>query len=298
MRNASNISDVWDAAAHTNPRHHRGFTLIELLIVLGIIAALVGLSVFVGKKVVDGGKEKQTKDTLIALEAIIASYASASDTGPVPPGTLRVPDPNSAGNFLVFPVVDGVVKDAMGMEFFSNSLGLFFIQCKDVKEAADLVKGLPAKTVRGFDSQDYSRLTNRTEHPLVGVFDAWGNPIRFVHPAFDGVLTDDRNGTSFDPAAFRSLSSELGTLPPNVTPAYRDFRRNHVVATSNPPSPGHAFPDSDGGVVVGQRPYVYSAGPDGKVGYLIEQGTNPPVIIADYNADNIYITVPKINRPK
>ena len=59
-----------------------------------------------------------------------------------------------------------------------------------------------------------------------------------------------------------------------------EIRRSNR-ATTGPPEPA----DADGGICPNNKPYFYSAGPDGLVGI----GPNDE----DYNADNVYIVQPR-----
>ncbi len=71
-------------------------------------------------------------------------------------------------------------------------------------------------------------------------------------------------------------------------------RRNHVGSgafdrTHNPPAAtADDWPDSDGGVMQGTRPYFYSAGPDGLVGVSPDADPATQNPYANFNTDNVY----------
>ena len=131
---------------------------------------------------------------------------------------------------------------------------------------------------------------------LPTVFDAWGRPIRYVHPAFSGTVTDDVSSTTPAPTASRTLQQHIGS-PGTATYQVQRIRRNDRVDLAA----GDAYPplttaqadlwvDSDGGICQNGRPYFYSAGEDGLVGLRKAAGTGETV--ADFNKDNVYTTVP------
>jgi hypothetical protein len=111
-------------------------------------------------------------------------------------------------------------------------------------------------------------------------FDPWGNPIRYVHPVFDGLLFGPDNDLT-DPDAEVRLVDDLRLLPPRDGTMWAIERIRRNAESDDPDESG----DSDGGICRGDHPYFYSAGPDGKVGYLVDANDK---VIADYNKDNVY----------
>jgi hypothetical protein len=114
------------------------------------------------------------------------------------------------------------------------------------------------------------------------IVDGWGQPIRYVHPAFHGNVYDDIAATNPNPATQRSTDQVLGALNSPQAYSIAQVRRNHVVTLNGSPA------DSDGGTCPGARPYFYSVGQDGLVG-LKMNGNN---VDANYNLDNVYTTQP------
>jgi hypothetical protein len=105
------------------------------------------------------------------------------------------------------------------------------------------------------------------------VFDAWGHPLRFVHPAFKGTIYGTRGSSGNSPDQPTDVSAVLGNAPPGTQYICAQIRRNKTTDGGGP--------DSDGGIPPTTRPYFYSAGPDG------DPSTQD---------DNIYIAKPKAQR--
>ena len=90
-------------------RERPGFTLIELLIVVGIIAVLMGIAIAVGMRVGDSGKNKSTKDLLLAMDAIQAA-AVAGNSGQILSPTMPDPRLKDQPTALWIPVDDARAK--------------------------------------------------------------------------------------------------------------------------------------------------------------------------------------------
>ena len=61
----------------------RGFTLIELMVVIGIISVLIGVSLAIGPRVLDGQRTAATKNVLASLDRMLDEVVDS--TGGVPP---------------------------------------------------------------------------------------------------------------------------------------------------------------------------------------------------------------------
>jgi prepilin-type N-terminal cleavage/methylation domain-containing protein/prepilin-type processing-associated H-X9-DG protein len=67
-------------------KHHRGFTLVELLVVIGIIAALIGILLPVLSGVASRGRDIQCQSNLRTIVQLCMTYA-AENKGQLPYGT-------------------------------------------------------------------------------------------------------------------------------------------------------------------------------------------------------------------
>ena len=85
-----------------------------------------------------------------------------------------------------------------------------------------------------------------TQQPsLATAFDGWGNPIRYVHPVFKGLLTTVGDPTQpIDLAAANSIYP----TPPGKQWGIHNIRRNNKALSPPPPTPMPGdLADSDGG---------------------------------------------------
>ncbi len=276
--------------------NRRGFTLIELLVVIGIIAILVGITFAVGRSVVGGSKKRATEDTMRVLDAALQAYIQAR--GENPPFAVDFPDPADTDamppqEVMVLLALDGTnIDDPKSRPL--NSVGAFLFAAQQVPEAKAVLDKLSAKQLVTLDV-DGPPPPNSVNNPygeqptLPTALDAWGRPIRFVHPKGDGLILGDatQTGNAFDAA--RRVEAWLGT--PISTPQierryiYSDIRRSDRGPTDDTAG------DGDGGKAIGSRPYFYSAGEDGLVGYGLRDG-----VWVNYNADNVYLSEPTFSK--
>jgi len=255
-------------APRPRPSHTRpAFTMIELLIVIGIIGVLVGLTLVVGKQVMEGGKQKLTQETLRVLTAAMDDYIAVKGEPPAPvyvAGTTAAP--------VWFPIADAVDPATGSM---INSVGLFMEAARKVPSTSKILDNLPQSSVRILDIDGTD--PNEPQPAVMTVFDAWGQPIRFVHPAFQGV---------YENAVATESMWPLPTRAPVPTYAITNVRRVNAVLNDTDK------PDGDGGMCVGNRPYFYSAGEDGKVGVKKDALTPAGKVMEDFNKDNVYSMPP------
>ena len=281
--------------------HHRAFTLLEILVVVAIIALLVAITTMVGTAVVNTGKKRATQGVLQTLDNALAAYMD--EKGEKPPALVEItyaqlppafPDA-TPGESLFFPAIDGRGRESTSGDLLEvNSVALFIESAKTVPTTQDIINSINPKYLQNYSpDEEYFPF-------LLTAFDAWGNPIRYVHPKFDGIIERVRRdlGDAGEPVNIINPSKPFfvqGALPPNPARAVRmNFvRRNRLIdadfgdaglsgggggTTPGALSDFELVPDSDGGLTSGDRPYFYSAGPDG----------NPATL-----DDNIYLTPPQ-----
>lgn len=259
-------------------RRRHAFTLVELLVVIAIISILVTVSLIVGQRVVSGGKGRATADTIRVLDAALADYVNR--VGRIPDPTTRVEtnaNPDATDN--LYPIFDG--RDMVN-EVTINSVGLFLYQASGTGGISEMIATINPRFVRSFDPDD-----GGPQAELTTVFDAWDRPIRYVHPFFDGVWTEEELDGDDRPAGLSGTDIDLtdDAYSPIRSQEDRDnlqitrVRRNFLTDEDREDWQGSGDPvgDSDGGICPAPRPYFYSPGEDGDPSTL---------------DDNIYTTQP------
>jgi prepilin-type N-terminal cleavage/methylation domain-containing protein len=291
----------------------RAFTLLELLIVIVIIGILAAIGLAVGAKVTGNSRVSATKNVIRSLDQILEAYVAAKDGNPPSFVNLQLSkvSVNFTGNddSVAFPLFDGRFEDRTfplvgtesgGTAQFDRdrdpaqpSTALFLAAALEVPSAAQMLSGLDPKFIErratpawGWRSTgQFTQFSGATALNLAVVLDAFGQPIRMVHPAFAG-----GSGSFQDNGTSNSRPQVVLSPPPSdafVTASARAATRSITPfpATTAAPNP---VGDADEGIPLSKRPYFYSAGPD----------TNPGT-----RGDNIYSTPPnysnetaKINR--
>lgn len=215
----------------TSALRRSAFTLLELVVVITIIAILTGIGLLVGTKVVGGGKSKATTNVLQTLDQALSAYTNSVNAKP--PASL------TDDNGDEFPLADATVAGTL----IPSTSYLIEILEKEPSASA-ILKGLPSEFVERITvpalagAQPQRRINNAMQVvQLVNVKDAWGRPIRFVHPKYQGDYAN--SGTRF--------TVKRAGSPQSIT-----LSRDAITAKN-----------ADGGLCAGGRPYFYSAGPDG-----------------------------------
>ena len=249
-------------------RTRRAFTLIELLVVIGIISIMIAVSVVVGSRVASTGKGMATADTIRVLDAAVGDYINR--IGSLPPLAARV-ETASGPALNVFPVMDGVDT---GTGKVINSVGLFIRQTEGAGGVGSAIAQIDEKFVKRMDVDG-----SGAQLDLTTVVDGWDRPIRFVHPAFDGIWVGETRrrgepGIAVDLSAGGSPIKDQ-TLRNGL--AITLVRRNYLTDADRKMSPA-LVGDSDGGICPSPNPYFYSAGADGDPSTL---------------EDNVYTTKPR-----
>ncbi len=252
----------------------RGFTLIEMLVVIIIVGILVTLVVAVGARVTTTSRANTTRDVIRALDTSLSNYIADSGEDR-PTASVAYEENTSVGN-RNFPIIDGVVPTTNGATVV-NSVGLFMLQAKDYSSAYGVAEGLGSEFVRLYTpASGGGQVGVGDEQPeLLTVFDAWGQPIRYVHPNFDGEIVDEPRPDcqKGSPVRMRGSSPANNGYFFGENPAFYQelafmrVRRNYITERERDPAVCSTFQalipgDGDGGECVSGRPYFYSMGPD------------------------------------
>lgn len=275
----------------------RAFTLVELLVAIGIVVLLVALTLGVGSSVANAGRKRSTEAALQVLDQTLDRYIEV--TGGLPPALVEVPpnrlagggNPVRPGVRQFFPLIDGVALVDGDLEPI-NSVGLYLVATEGVSGVQDILAGLDQRYFREVELVNEARGQAQSVNPrprLPTVFDAWGNPIRVVHPRADGELVGSPELRPLNVAEgpySLFVRSEFNDHNPNQAIPWRRVRRLAPTRTDwltySEAEIANNFVngvgDADGGICPAPRPYFYSAGPDG----------DPATI-----EDNIYTTRPR-----
>ncbi|MEO1535777.1 MAG: prepilin-type N-terminal cleavage/methylation domain-containing protein [Planctomycetota bacterium] len=244
-----------------------GFTLIELLVVIGIIAVLVAIGLTVATTVVNSGRSQATQSTLLAMESVVQDLSVEADLRPKDYKFYNVVD---GGQNVALPIIDARDIDA-SVDETSKAEPSFARLLKVVQET---VPGAAARWQQLDPSLiQESQIGTTSSGGVIGsvrvagteVLDSWGNPIRFVHPSFDGgagdwFTLDDGDQTARDPIEV-DVDGD-GSVDAEYRRSFRPFDPTGAVADA--PNP---IGDADEGIAPGgSGGYLYSAGPDGDPG--------------------------------
>ncbi|MEL7484124.1 MAG: prepilin-type N-terminal cleavage/methylation domain-containing protein, partial [Planctomycetota bacterium] len=176
----------------SNRTRRLGFTLIELLVVIGIIAVLVAIGLTVATTVVNSGRSQATQSTLLAMESVVQDLSVEADLRPKDYKFYNVVD---GGQNVALPIIDARDIDA-SVDETSKAEPSFARLLKVVQEtvpgAATRWQQLDPSLIQE------SQIGTTSSGGVIGsvrvagteVLDSWGNPIRFVHPSFDGGAGD------------------------------------------------------------------------------------------------------------
>ncbi len=291
---------------------HRAFTLVEMMVVIGIIVILVTIVLGVGNAVVEGGRKRATEGVLRALDQTMDIYIERR--GEIPPALVSVPPSRLVGGgplegqTMYYPLVDGVVQIGNGSPFLAiDSVGMYMFEAEQIPEIQGIVAGLDSRLVRRSQGTAAPERTGgggggpaaSGTQPIVemtSVLDAWGNPIRIVHPRFDSTIVGNGQFGSIGLLATTDASDGYFTASelPRLANRYLPFRRIRRLAPTREEwrnfdqatissNFANGVGDSDGGACPSPRPYFYSAGPDG----------DPSTI-----EDNVYTVRPRFPEPE
>ncbi len=252
----------------------RAFTLIELLIVIGIIAVLVAIGLTLAPSVINSGRSQATQSTILALETLQSTLSAETDLRPKDFAAYTIVD--RTGTEFVLPIADGRLS-TQGVDRSERaipSLGRFLLFAREtVANIEETWTQLDSSSVRVTEDLGDEQIELGGDE----ILDAWGNPIRFVHPSYDG-----GHGNWYSLQGRVNPRDNLD-LPNGTSGSSLMLRRSFrpyspgggpLVGTDAAPDP---IGDADEGIVPGGASgYLYSAGPDG------DPGTR---------ADNVYASV-------
>ncbi|MEO1717344.1 MAG: prepilin-type N-terminal cleavage/methylation domain-containing protein [Planctomycetota bacterium] len=243
------------------------FTLIELLIVIGIIAVLIAIGLTVAPALINSGRAQATQSTLVAMESVVQELSTSAD---LRPKDYQVYVAVSGNESINLPIIDGRL-DSAGFDRDADRAEPSFARLLKVVE--ETVPGIESRWTQLDPSIVAARdITGEAVGGTIGSFrvsgtevlDNWGNPIRFVHPSFDG---GGGNWYANDGPPPNSRPAIMN-VPYGAAGGDEDFRRSFrpfdPTASSDATNP---IGDADEGIVPGgSSGYLYSAGPDGDPG--------------------------------
>lgn len=248
-----------DAIMSTKRIEHRdAFTLIELLVVIGIIAVLVGIGLAVGLGVINSSRAGTTQNTILMLEG----YLSDLDAAGKEPSEYKAYSREANGQRYEFPVVDGRSStQGTGKTVPAISSLMRFIAAGDVYlgDSSGRWGGLDSSLVR----EGLIGSVGSEDVRGVELTDQWDNPIRVVHPAYDGGYGDFWNPTTGSTSARNELSL---SYPSGGGVTILRLRRSYRPFNPTDQRDADSIGDADEGICQGERVYFYSAGPDGDPG--------------------------------
>jgi prepilin-type N-terminal cleavage/methylation domain-containing protein len=246
----------------------RAFTLIELLVVIGIIGVLIAIGLFVGRAVMGSGKQRATEALVQVADKALEAYYDKKGEGPPDRATYK----SNAGEVYEFVLLDAR-EDKSGFDRDKdpafNSFARFALACKDVPEADAVIKGISdPRQVRNVvlaagiaDNPSGGKADLRS----VEFLDGFGQPLRFVHPAFHGgygeYLDQSKSPSTLkarDPRKNVTERRGTSTRTFDVRRSYRPFDPNNLGSQD----PRSAIGDADEGICPASRGYFYSSGVD------------------------------------
>jgi prepilin-type N-terminal cleavage/methylation domain-containing protein len=274
----------------------RGFTLVEIMVVIVIIGILVAIAMTLANRVTQGGRNRLTEDTIRVLDTAVEAYVSEKNE--------KVPAYWLTDGGMYFPMVDGrwygrpatTPPWDITADYSQPTIALFAGLMASVPAADKMIKQIDAKLVERRELQNQVRAWgwsvgtgggtgggggNCGLRTFTGVIvkDAFGRPIRMVHPAFDGGHANyfDSVSQTMVTRVPMTLIPPRGSNLPLMNPTA--FSRSYKPFDPRSTTDGLAVGDADEGICPANgRPYFYSAGPDG------DPGTRN---------DNIYTTRPE-----
>lgn len=237
-----------------------GFTLIELLVVLGVMAILLTLSITVGFRVLEGGKERLARDTLRLLDNSLTTWMTEKESKfpAYLDGEPIASFPGGPQRPTKFAIVDGWTEGTSGggPSPGPDSLAMYLVIARQSPSVASMVKQqVESKYLAGASPYWAPGYTiNNFDWDGLTINDPWGRPYRFVHPVWHGGYGEFRgpDGNTVNPRREgRDVPTPDGL---DTLKLIRSYNYSNGVGSA------------DEGLCPGNRAYFYSAGPDGDPG--------------------------------
>jgi prepilin-type N-terminal cleavage/methylation domain-containing protein len=281
-----------ESSRKTRPR---AFTIIEMLVVLVIIGILAGIVITVAQRVTQGGKHAASKNVLEVAENMVTEYITSTES-PIPQVVFtKMTQMNTNGtddqlspDTYAFPIVDGRLQSRTFPPGQGNNNPMYDKDRDPAQPSAALLmlamasgsstverefKSLDARFLQYRDIFAYGWRVDANGIPtgqavqrrlrLPVLVDAYGNPIRYVHPAYQGGYGDFYNNAEPSIRTARNLmkvvlNKESGQpIISNWSRSYRPFPST---------TPNTPVGDADEGLAIGASGYFYSAGLDADPG--------------------------------
>lgn len=279
------------------------FTLIELLVVISIIAVLVAITFGVASSVADSGRKRATEGVLRSLDETLDIYIA--ERGEIPPAWVEYRNEGGGPQRFfsrLFPVADGVGRPGGGRPLERiDSVAFYLLEASTIPQIESVLIGIDPKFLRSvrlgvpLDGGSDGAVGSSVEIELRTLLDGWGNPLRVVHPRFDGLIRGDSEFATVNTVTVGNnnagfiTAGEAGVVADGLIRDKVYLRQLRRLAPTREAweqlSPAEiednfvgGIGDSDGGICPSPRPYFYSAGPDG----------DPAT-----TADNVYTVSPR-----
>jgi len=290
------------------------FSLIELLVVIAVIGLLIAVALTIGGAARNGARATATTQTIGVLDSMIEAYSL--ERGGVPPPywsdpAATVPTGSLNNTPPRLPIADARgFGSGSGDDAIINSVGLLLAQMAANPSTSSLVDNLNPEVVQSFDPDGGDPEDSQPE--LATVYDAWGRPLRYVHPIFDGNQFDIENAQPAQTFELPRRTTQVtgvgpgGPVTSEVLTGFRRFAellppsdwviptiRRNAETESGDSAVWAAELDADGGRTRGGRPYFYSVGADGFAGYRMDGSA----IQRNFNDDNVYSEAPEFLAP-